>query len=78
MRRFDQGIGQIAKLPLAVGELELRRLQPDASRCLGADPAMHVVVEEILSGAAEIATAAPPERQAYREQRQDRCRARAV
>jgi hypothetical protein len=34
---------------------------------------MHVVVEEILSGAAEIAAAAPSERKACRNQRQDRC-----
>src|ERR1700694_2714030 len=58
MRRFDQGISQIAKLAFAVGELELRRMQAEASRWLGADPAMHVVVEEVLSGAAEIAAAA--------------------
>ena len=64
MRRLDQGIGEIAKLPFVVGELELRGLQADASRRLGADPAMHVVVEKILPGAAEIAAAAAAERHA--------------
>ena len=63
MRRLDQGIGEIAQLPFVVGELELRRLQADASGRLGADPAMHVVVAEILAGAAEIAAAAAAERQ---------------
>ena len=72
MRRLDQGIGEIAKLPFVVGELELRRMQADASRGLAADPAMHVVVEKILAGAAEIAAAASAERSADEQQRQDR------
>ena len=63
MRRLDQGIGEIAKLAFVVGELELRRAQADARGGLGADPAMHVVVAEILAGAAEIAAAAGAERQ---------------
>ena len=63
MRRLDQGIGQIAKLPFVVGELELRRPQADAAGRLGAEPAMHVVVAKILAGAAEIAAAAAAERQ---------------
>ena len=62
MRRLDQGIGQIAKQPFIVGELELRRTQADARRRLAAEPAMHVVVEKILAGAAEIAAAAAAER----------------
>src|SRR5579859_7654605 len=68
MRRLDQRIGQIAKLPFAVGELELRRPQADAAGCLDADPAMHVVIEEILAGAAKIAAAAARERQAHDDQ----------
>ena len=67
MRRLDQGIGEIAEQPFVVGELELRRLQADARCHLGADPAMHVVVEEILAGAAEIAAAAAAERARRRE-----------
>src|SRR5213078_1137874 len=57
MRRFDQGVGQIAQQPFIVGELELRRTQADTRRRLAAEPAMHVVVEKILAGAAEIAAA---------------------
>ena len=41
VRRLDQGVGEIAQLRI-VGELELRGLQPEASRHLAADPAMHV------------------------------------
>ena len=64
MRRLDQRVGEIAKLPFIVGELELRRMQADAAGRLAADPAMHVVVDEILTGAAEIAAAAAAERHA--------------
>ena len=72
MRRLDQGIGEIAKLPFAFGELELRRLQADAARRLSAEPAMHVVVAEILAGAAEIAAAAAAEGCADQQQRESR------
>jgi hypothetical protein len=65
MRRLDQGVGEIAKQPLVVGELELRWAQADARRCLGTDPAVHVVIEDIIAGAAEIAAAATRECQAY-------------
>src|ERR1700736_3908494 len=72
MRRLDQGVSQIAKQPFVVGELELRRPQADARRHLAADPAMHVVVEKILAGAAEIAAAAATECCACEKQRQHR------
>src|SRR5258707_2233305 len=62
MRRLDQGVSEIAKQPLVVGELELRCTQADARRRLAADPAVHIVIEKILPGAAEIAAAAAPER----------------
>jgi hypothetical protein len=71
MRRFDQLVGEIAKLPFVVGELELRGMQADASRRLGADPAMHIVADKILTGAAEIAAAAAAQRRAE-QQRQGR------
>ena len=58
MRRLDQGIGEIAELTLAFGELELRRRQPDAARDFSPQPAMHVVVAEILAGTTEIPAAA--------------------
>ena len=61
MRRLDQGIGEIAKLAFVFGELEMRRLEPDAAGGFGAQPAMHVVVAEIAAGAAEIAAAAAAE-----------------
>src|SRR5712671_2801533 len=72
MRRLDQRIGQIAKQPFVIGKLELRRTQADACRRLAADPAMHIVTEKILAGAAEIAAAAASERRAYQEQRDGR------
>ena len=50
MRRLDQGISEIAKLALVVGELELRRTQADACGRLAADPSVHVVVEKIMRG----------------------------
>ena len=61
MRRLDQRIGKIAKLAFVFGELKLRRPEADASGYLGAKPAMHVVVAEILAGAAEITAAAAAE-----------------
>jgi hypothetical protein len=61
MRRFDEGIGEIAKLALVFGELKLRCSEADASGCLRAKPAMHIVVAEIRPGAAEIAAAAAAE-----------------
>ena len=64
MRWLDQGISEIAKLALVVGELELRRPKADACRRLGADPAMHVVVAKIVAGAPEIAAAAAAKRRA--------------
>src|SRR6266436_6576806 len=70
--RLDQGVGEIAKQPLVVGKLELRWTQADARRRLAADPAVHVVIENILAGAAEIAAAAAPERHAYPKQRESR------
>src|SRR5438445_13560432 len=70
MRRLNQGVGEIAKQPLVVGELELRWTQADARRSLGTDPAVHVVIENILAGAAEIAAAAAPECHAYPKQRE--------
>ena len=66
MRRLDQGIGEIAKLALVFGELELRGLEADAAGGLGAEPAVHVVVAHIRAGAAEIAAAAAAERRACR------------
>src|SRR6266851_2776052 len=77
-RRLDQRISQIAKQPFVIGKLELRGTQADACGRLAADPAMHVVVEKILAGAAEIATAAAAERHAYQEQREGRRRARSL
>src|SRR6266403_813670 len=72
MRRLDQGVGEIAKQPLVVGKLELRCTQADARRRLAADPAVHVVIEKVLAGAAKIAAAAAPERHAYPKQRESR------
>ena len=74
MRRLDQRIGLIAKLPFAIGELKLRSFQADAAGRLDAEPAMHVVVAEILAGAAEIASAATAKRKARCEQYQSRRR----
>src|SRR5450432_755488 len=70
MRRLDQGIGEIAKPPFVVGELELRRAQADACGCFAADPAMHAIAEKILAGAAEIAAAAAAERRPYQQDRE--------
>src|SRR2546430_9783769 len=72
MRRLDQGVGEIAKQPLVVGKLELRWTQANARRSLGTDPAVHVVLENILASAAEIAAAAAPECHAYPKQRESR------
>src|SRR3981081_3835761 len=71
MRRLDQRIGQIAKQPFVIGKLELRRTQAGACRRLAADPSIQTVTGKILSGAAEIPTAATPKHHAYQEQRQD-------
>src|ERR1700682_2392509 len=71
-RRLDQGVSEIAKQSFVVGELELRRTQADARRRLASDPAVHVVVENILAGAAETSAAAAPERYTYQEQRECR------
>src|SRR5258705_851032 len=68
MRRLDQGVGEIAKQPLVVGELELRWTQADARRRLGTDPAVHVVIQDIVAGAAAIAAAAAAERYAHPQQ----------
>src|SRR5579871_2123011 len=73
MRRLDHGIGLIAKLPFAVGELELRGFQADTAGGFQTEPAMHVVVAEILAGAAEITSAATPEHQAGCEQHRGGC-----
>src|SRR5258706_12397556 len=51
MRRLDQGVGKIAKQPLVVGEVELRWKQADARRRLGTDPAVHVVIQDIVAAA---------------------------
>jgi hypothetical protein len=72
MRRFDKGIGEIAKLALVFGELEMRRLEADAGRSLGAEPAVHVVVAHVGAGAAEIAAAAATERCTCHEQHESR------
>src|SRR4051794_17043495 len=58
VRRLDQWVGEIAQQALLVGELVLRRAQADARRGLDADPAVHVVIAGILTGAAEIAAGA--------------------
>jgi hypothetical protein len=68
MRRLDQGISQIAKLPLTVSKLELRGLQRDTRGRFRAHPAMHVVIAEIIPRSAEISAAARPERYAHEEQ----------
>src|SRR5579864_1664798 len=73
MRRFDQGIGPIAKLPFAVGELELRGFQADAAGCLGAEPTVHVVVAEILTRATEITAAATSKHKTRCKQREKGC-----
>ena len=72
MRRLDQGIGVVAQLAFVVGELELRRLDPDASGRLGAEPAMHVVVAHAVAAAAEIAAAAAAKRYARQQQHERR------
>ena len=64
MRRFDHGIGLVAKLSFAVGQLELRWLKADAAGCLEAEPAMHIVVAKIFAGTAEIGAAATRKRKA--------------
>src|SRR5258708_22218073 len=61
MRRLDQGVGEIAKQPLVVGELELRWTQADARRRLGTDPAVHVVIQVIVAASAEIASSSAPD-----------------
>src|ERR1700737_1010824 len=71
VRGLAQRIGQIAKQPFVIGKLELRRTQADACGRLAADPAMHIVTEKILAGAAEIAAAAAPKHPAYQKQRQE-------
>ena len=68
MRRFDQRIGEIAKLALVFGELEVRRLEADACGGLGAQPAVHVVIAHIGAGAAEIAAATAAENSTCHEQ----------
>jgi hypothetical protein len=60
-RRLYQGKSEIAKLAFVFGELELRSPEADATGRFRTKPAMHVVVAEILAGAAEIAAAAAPE-----------------
>ena len=72
MRRFDQGIGEIAKLALVFGELEVRRLEADACGGLGAQPAVHVVVAHVGAGAAEIAATAAAERDTRHEHHESR------
>ena len=72
MRRLDQGVSEIAKQPLAVGELEPRWTQADARRRFAADPAVHIVIEKILAGAAEIAAAAAAEHSTGHEQHESR------
>jgi hypothetical protein len=72
VRRFDQGIGEIAKLALVFGKLKVRGLQADAGRGLGAEPAVHVVVAHIGAGAAEIAAAAAAEHSTCHEQHESR------
>ena len=72
MRRLDQGIGEIAKLALVFGELELRCPEADAAGRLRAKPAMHVVVAEIRAGAAEIAAAAAAEGRANQQEYESR------
>src|SRR5207302_2317187 len=69
-RRLDHGIGEVAKLALFIGELELRWFQAEAGGHLGAEPAMHVVATHVGAGTAEIATAAGSERRA-RQREQD-------
>jgi hypothetical protein len=68
MRRLNQRIAEIAKLPLNICELKLRRLQANAGRRLGADPAMHVIVEHVGPRTTEIASAAGAERRNHGEQ----------
>jgi hypothetical protein len=68
MRRLDQRIRQIAQQPLTVGELKLGGAQTDARSRLPADPAVHIIVEKILAGPAEITAAAPAERRRCQNQ----------
>ena len=72
MRRLDQGISEIAKLSFGVRELELRRLQADASDRLPANPPVHVVVSHIVAGAAKITAAAAAKRDTDQQQRHGR------
>ena len=72
MRRLNQRIGEITELPLVVGKLELLRAQANAGGRFSAKPAVHVVADEIRTGAAEIAAAASPERHTCKKQRQGR------
>src|SRR6476469_5002558 len=78
VRRLDQGVGQIAQQPFIVGELELRGAQADARRRLPAEPAMHIIIEEILAGAPEIAAATARECRAYQKQGENRRRDRKL
>ena len=72
MRRFDQGIGEIAELSLVLGELEARGVQADTAGDLGAEPAMHVVVAEVGAGAAEIAATAAAKGRADQQEHESR------
>ena len=57
MRRLDQGIGEIAQRAFIFGELVVGWEDADAGGRFRADPAMHVVIEHIGTGTAEITTA---------------------
>src|SRR5260370_14619058 len=72
MRRLNQWVGEIAEQPLVVGELGLRWTQADARRRLRTDPTVHVVIQDIVAGAAEIAAPAAPASHANPKQRESR------
>src|SRR6185437_12333932 len=58
MRRLNQRICEVALLAFGIGELETRCVLTDASRRLRTHPAMHVVIERILTDTPEITAAA--------------------
>src|SRR5277367_3417042 len=63
MRGLDKRIGLIAELPFDVGKLKLRGVEADTAGGFSTEPAMHVVVAEILAGSAEITAAAASQHQ---------------
>ena len=71
MRRLNQRISEVAQLAIGIGELESLCVLTNASRRLRTHPAMHVVVERILTDTPEITAAACDERRACEGNKND-------